>query len=226
MVARYAAAEFVLAALVAATGCGFPTHRTTIPNAPTDQLPGRVAPPVNPLPPLTTVAQAVGAHVDVYRAPSATHPDLTLDNPQPSGAPLVFLVQQQQSGWLNVLLPVRPNGSAGWISRRQSRSTNTTIASSSNAKRTASLSTKVPKSSTKNPSGSGPTTPQPRAASTTPRNSYSRRTPTAPTDHTHTDFPGSPTCCAASRAVTASSAFTAPMTQPCSAKTSATAASA
>ena len=40
---------------------------------------------------------------------------MSLEHPQPSGAPLVFLVQSQQPEWLEVLLPVRPNGSKGWV---------------------------------------------------------------------------------------------------------------
>jgi lipoprotein-anchoring transpeptidase ErfK/SrfK len=38
-----------------------------------------------------------------------------LDNPQPSGAPLVFLVRRQAGAWVQVDLPVRPNGSTGWV---------------------------------------------------------------------------------------------------------------
>lgn len=38
-----------------------------------------------------------------------------LANPQPSGAPLVFGVVAQQGTWVHVLLPVRPNGSTGWV---------------------------------------------------------------------------------------------------------------
>lgn len=39
----------------------------------------------------------------------------TLANPQPSGAPLVFLLKSERAGWLEVYLPVRPNGSTGWV---------------------------------------------------------------------------------------------------------------
>jgi lipoprotein-anchoring transpeptidase ErfK/SrfK len=55
------------------------------------------------------------AQVAVYATPRASAPRWLLANPQPSGAPLVFLVQQHRGGWLRVLLPVRPNGSTGWI---------------------------------------------------------------------------------------------------------------
>jgi lipoprotein-anchoring transpeptidase ErfK/SrfK len=69
------------------------------------------------LPPGTTlVATATGPNVAVYDGPSNTAaPKVTLDNPNENGAPLVFLVVSQQGGWINVNLPVRPNGSTGWI---------------------------------------------------------------------------------------------------------------
>jgi lipoprotein-anchoring transpeptidase ErfK/SrfK len=61
------------------------------------------------------VAQATGRAVAVYRAPAARRPFLTLSNPSPGGAPLVFLVKARRSGWEQVYLPTRPNGSTGWI---------------------------------------------------------------------------------------------------------------
>ncbi|HEX8001504.1 MAG TPA: L,D-transpeptidase [Mycobacteriales bacterium] len=41
----------------------------------------------------------------------------TFANPQPSGAPLVFLLVSEQQDWLRVQLPARPNGSTGWVRR-------------------------------------------------------------------------------------------------------------
>ena len=59
-------------------------------------------------------ATAVRARVEVHDAPDG---DVTsaLDNPLPSGAPLTFLVVEQQPDWVHVQLPVRPNGSTGWV---------------------------------------------------------------------------------------------------------------
>jgi len=65
------------------------------------------------------VAEATGAGVDVFDVPGAGGPAKTLANPQPSGAPLVFLVRGEKPQWLKVLLPVRPNGSTGWIQAAQ-----------------------------------------------------------------------------------------------------------
>ena len=62
-----------------------------------------------------TAATAFGSHIDVRATPTGAVVS-TLDNPQPSGAPLTFLVVGAQKDWLKVELPQRPNGSIGWIS--------------------------------------------------------------------------------------------------------------
>lgn len=91
------------------------TTTTTAPPAPAAAAP----PPFTPRGRLagaspSIVAQAVGPQVAVYDAPAGV-PVRGLANPQPSGAPLVLLVTEQRAGWLQVLLPVRPNGTTGWI---------------------------------------------------------------------------------------------------------------
>jgi lipoprotein-anchoring transpeptidase ErfK/SrfK len=70
------------------------------------------------------VAQATAAQVDVFAEPVEGEPTATIDNPNENGAPLVFLVEQDQGDWLQVLLPIRPNGSTGWI-----RAADVTVAS-------------------------------------------------------------------------------------------------
>jgi lipoprotein-anchoring transpeptidase ErfK/SrfK len=67
---------------------------------------------------VTIVAQAIGSSVKVYREPTDPVPLMTLQSPQPFGAPQVFVVLQAVPNWLRVLLPVRPNGSTGWIRSR------------------------------------------------------------------------------------------------------------
>lgn len=74
-------------------------------------------PPSRPAGP-SVVATAVVASVGIYAAPGG-QPTRELANPQPSGAPLVMLVRDQQPGWVRVLLPVRPNGASGWVRRDQ-----------------------------------------------------------------------------------------------------------
>jgi lipoprotein-anchoring transpeptidase ErfK/SrfK len=61
--------------------------------------------------------------IDVYDKPAATAATRQFDNPWlydptvlASAVPQVFLVKQQRAdGWVKVLLPVRPNGSTGWV---------------------------------------------------------------------------------------------------------------
>lgn len=69
-----------------------------------------------PDPHTSLVATAVVEAVEVFDEPDATgEPSHVLEHPTPIGAPRVFLVDEQQDDWLHVLLPVRPNGSTGWI---------------------------------------------------------------------------------------------------------------
>jgi lipoprotein-anchoring transpeptidase ErfK/SrfK len=70
------------------------------------------------------VAQALVATVPVHTAMSPTAPVMaTLKDPNEDGAPLIFLVRQRQQGWLLVDLPIRPNGSTGWIDASRVRVT-------------------------------------------------------------------------------------------------------
>jgi lipoprotein-anchoring transpeptidase ErfK/SrfK len=67
------------------------------------------------------VATARVPSVPIYDAPDAPEPSReiqptvyeTADGPVQ--VPLVFLVKAQEEGWLEVYLPVRPNGSTGWV---------------------------------------------------------------------------------------------------------------
>jgi lipoprotein-anchoring transpeptidase ErfK/SrfK len=63
----------------------------------------------------SVVATAAVPRVEIFDAPNAARSSRSLANPTADGAPLVFLVDGAQAGWLRVLLPVRPNGSTGWI---------------------------------------------------------------------------------------------------------------
>lgn len=62
------------------------------------------------------VARALLPEVAVFGKPGAAKPNLTLPNPTTNGGPRVFLVEKQRAdGWIKVLLPIRPNGSTGWV---------------------------------------------------------------------------------------------------------------
>jgi lipoprotein-anchoring transpeptidase ErfK/SrfK len=67
--------------------------------------------------PVAVVAQAKGRFVSVFH-PGAKRPFMKLRNPNADGAPLVFLVQKRVQYWNKVYLPVRPNGSTGWVRSR------------------------------------------------------------------------------------------------------------
>jgi lipoprotein-anchoring transpeptidase ErfK/SrfK len=60
-------------------------------------------------------------HLRVFRHPHARRPFAVLPNPNRRGTPLVLLVRARRHGWLHVYLPVRPNGTSGWIRARSAR---------------------------------------------------------------------------------------------------------
>jgi lipoprotein-anchoring transpeptidase ErfK/SrfK len=59
--------------------------------------------------------QATTGKVRVYASATSTEVVSTLDNPLPSGTPLTLLVDGQTSTRYKVLLPIRPNGTTGWV---------------------------------------------------------------------------------------------------------------
>lgn len=65
------------------------------------------------------IATASGDSVDVYAAPDDAEPSQTITAEEvvslPGEIPLTFLVVQRQEDWVQVNLPVRPNGSTGWL---------------------------------------------------------------------------------------------------------------
>lgn len=110
----------LLLALAVFSGCGSddePDARSGQPTT-TSLSP---APTTSTVPPnVNTVALAVGRSVAVYEFPRQASPFETLENPTRSAAigattQLRLLVRERQGEWLNVLLPIRPNGTTGWI---------------------------------------------------------------------------------------------------------------
>jgi lipoprotein-anchoring transpeptidase ErfK/SrfK len=120
---------FVVAGALALAGCGGGGSGDDSQAAGRDR-PDRDVPETTtttaaaPVAALSQVAQATGAQVEVFAEPVDGEPTVTLDNPNENGAHLVFLVEQDQGAWLQVLLPIRPNGSTGWI-----RAADVTVAS-------------------------------------------------------------------------------------------------
>ena len=61
------------------------------------------------------VARARTNAIALYAAPGASAPTTTLSSPGDLGSPRVFLVLGRAGQWLQVLLPIRPNESTGWV---------------------------------------------------------------------------------------------------------------
>lgn len=124
---RYRAA---VAALVALTlpGCSGGTDSpnptpTSSAEAPASNTSATTVPTTTASAKGAVLAVASVARVDIYASPVQPEPARTLDNPQPSGAapgmtyPLRMLVTEDRGDWLRVLLPIRPNGTSGWVRR-------------------------------------------------------------------------------------------------------------
>jgi len=75
------------------------------------------------------VAQPIGTEVAVHEQPNAASPSTPYPNPwqldenPDHTVPQVFLVESEQKGWVEVLLPVRPNGTTGWVRKEDVRLT-------------------------------------------------------------------------------------------------------
>ncbi len=62
------------------------------------------------------IATTKGGSIAVYNDPADASPKTTLSSKTDYGVVRTLLVQQQRpDGWLQVLLPIRPNSSSGWI---------------------------------------------------------------------------------------------------------------
>jgi lipoprotein-anchoring transpeptidase ErfK/SrfK len=64
------------------------------------------------------VANAISARIPAFRHPGAEEPFHVFRNPDEYRARPVFLVDRMRDDWLEVYLPVRPNGTTGWIRGR------------------------------------------------------------------------------------------------------------
>lgn len=98
----------------AALSTTLPLPQTTAVPAPTTTVPAVT---------LYSVATAKPRRLEIYASPVQPEPARMLDNPQPSGAApgatftLRMLVVEDKGDWLRVMLPIRPNGSSGWVKR-------------------------------------------------------------------------------------------------------------
>jgi len=114
-----------MVAALAACGSGHTTPQARRPSTVTATVSTRPPPATTTTLPAyeSLAAQAIVAHLAIFDAPGTRTPARLLDNPwqvdpsQPTSAvPQVFLVQTRRTdGWVRILLPVRPNGSFGWV---------------------------------------------------------------------------------------------------------------
>lgn len=72
------------------------------------------------------VATVRGRQIAVYKQKGDGAIWQTLSSPNEMGATRVFLVDGKDGGWLKVLLPIRPNGSTGWVKASDVKLSSTT----------------------------------------------------------------------------------------------------
>lgn len=104
---------------VAVLGLPFVLSLRTPPSAPPARA--RTEPTLSGFP--NYAATVKGSSIEVKKAPSASSQTLTtLASPNENDVPTTFLIRGERSvggqTWYRVLLPIRPNGSAGWVSAR------------------------------------------------------------------------------------------------------------
>ncbi|MFC4563729.1 L,D-transpeptidase [Nocardiopsis mangrovi] len=73
------------------------------------------------------IATVVGAGIDVFAEPDGGEVVETLESPNDFGVDRAFLVERNEGEWLEVLLPVRPNGSTGWVRSDEVELSTTTL---------------------------------------------------------------------------------------------------
>lgn len=61
------------------------------------------------------MADAARSRISIFESPAAPVPFKNLTNPTREGVQLVMGVLKEEGNWFQVRLPVRPNGSTGWV---------------------------------------------------------------------------------------------------------------
>jgi hypothetical protein len=109
----------VLALLLSVgVACGNDDNRPSLAEPDTQPSTAETATPVTLDPDANIVATAKNpGELPVYDQPGAAEPFTSLANPTSYGAPLTFLVKDKTNlgEWINVYLPIRPNGSTGYV---------------------------------------------------------------------------------------------------------------
>ena len=114
---RIAVVALATAALVSACGGGGGDDRPSLGSSTQTADTSPASLPANS----TFIAQPISSSVKVHEQPDDASPSqeypnpwLLDDNPDHT-VPQVFLVEERKPDWVRVVLPVRPNGTTGWI---------------------------------------------------------------------------------------------------------------
>ncbi|HWO69483.1 MAG TPA: L,D-transpeptidase [Actinomycetota bacterium] len=120
-----------LAVVLAVAACaGPPAPPGEAPAGGAPPIAGPLAGPEDPFRPLRAPAPApgplgarpLGRYLGVYARPGALAPGFVLDARNPTGQLAPMLVRGvRPGGWLEVLLPLRPNGTTGWVRAEEVR---------------------------------------------------------------------------------------------------------
>jgi lipoprotein-anchoring transpeptidase ErfK/SrfK len=114
---RTVVVSLALAAAVLVAACGGSSQPSTSSSESTSTSVNTTTTTVGSRSAAVTVATATVAQVHVYAGADATETDRVLDSDP--AYPLVFLVAEERANRLLVELPIRPNGSRGWIDRSE-----------------------------------------------------------------------------------------------------------
>jgi lipoprotein-anchoring transpeptidase ErfK/SrfK len=101
-------------ALVVTSGGGG-SRAALLPGSTTVTTPASTTTTTTTAPPEAVIATTKGSPIPVYDAVDGTNVVTTLAARTDYGLPRTLLVTDHQPGWLHVLLPIRPNDSAGWV---------------------------------------------------------------------------------------------------------------
>lgn len=76
-------------------------------------------PEPEPEPEAAVIATATGESIDIFAEAGDATAERTITSAEvvslPGEIPMTFLVIEREEGWVQVYLPVRPNGSSGWV---------------------------------------------------------------------------------------------------------------
>ena len=105
------AATVAVVVVIGAVGCSEPSTIETY----LTYYVQRQGQPLSTEPSESIVATIDVPSIDIFARRGDEIPALTLTNPNEDGAPRVLLALSYAGEWIEVLLPIRPNGTKGWV---------------------------------------------------------------------------------------------------------------